>query len=491
MRSSPWFLLGRGALAVVLTVGFYLLAVGTAATLFIVAFADLQDGRRIHPQIVFFCLAFGGMILWAIAPRKDRFTPPGPRLLPERNPRLFAMIREIAAATGQPVPDDVYLCHNLNAWVAQRGGVMGRGGRRVLTLGQPLLQVLTVEELRAVLGHEFGHYSGGDTRIGVWVWKTRSAIGRTIQQLGDSWIRIPFTLYGRLFMRVTQAVSRRQEFAADAEAARLTTAATAASALHKVCAAGVAHESYWNGEVVPILQNGFRPPLAEGFSRFLQTPNTVAGMRDYVGKELASGKSDVYDSHPSLRERVSALGVSDERALRPVEGPQAATLVEAPAELEPALLAALAGRGEVDKLKAVSWDEVGAKVWIDVWRRGLKDILPDMVGLKVADIARLSSEPAAIMARLGRHASMQGGEMNARKQVAQMLAAAVALRLARDGWDIAAPPGAPVAMTRGTARFEPFTQALALASDGSGTGEWLRQCGDAGVGDLPLVLPIG
>ena len=36
-----------------------------------------------------------------------------------------------------------------------------------------------------MLAHEFGHYSGGDTRLGPWIYRTRATIVRTVQQLSD------------------------------------------------------------------------------------------------------------------------------------------------------------------------------------------------------------------------------------------------------------------------------------------------------------------
>jgi Zn-dependent protease with chaperone function len=50
----------------------------------------------------------------------------------------------------------------------------------VMGLGLPLLQTLTVSQFRAVMAHEFGHYYGGDTKLGPWVYKTRAAIVRTL-----------------------------------------------------------------------------------------------------------------------------------------------------------------------------------------------------------------------------------------------------------------------------------------------------------------------
>src|SRR6185437_11012238 len=97
----------------------------------------------------------------------------------------------------------VFLMPDVNAWVAQRGGVMGFGSHRVMALGMPLMALLTVPEFRAVIAHEFGHYHGGDTRLGPWIYKTRSAIGRTLRELGrrNSWLVAIFRCYGDMFLK--------------------------------------------------------------------------------------------------------------------------------------------------------------------------------------------------------------------------------------------------------------------------------------------------
>ena len=59
--------------------------------------------------------------------------------------RLFAEIRALSRATQQAMPAEVYLVPEMNAWVAQRGGVMGFGSRRVMGVGLTLLQSLTMQ----------------------------------------------------------------------------------------------------------------------------------------------------------------------------------------------------------------------------------------------------------------------------------------------------------------------------------------------------------
>lgn len=54
-----------------------------------------------------------------------------------------------------------------------------------MIVGIPLLHLLSERGFRGVIAHELGHYRGGDTRLGPWIYRTREAIGRTIAQLSD------------------------------------------------------------------------------------------------------------------------------------------------------------------------------------------------------------------------------------------------------------------------------------------------------------------
>src|SRR6266853_1614359 len=105
-------------------------------------------------------------MLWSLVPRRDNFEAPGLPLERPSHPRLFAELDSIASALGEPLPREVYLIGEPNAWVADRGGVMGFGSRRVMGVGLPLLGALNISQFRAILAHEFAHYYGGDTRLG-------------------------------------------------------------------------------------------------------------------------------------------------------------------------------------------------------------------------------------------------------------------------------------------------------------------------------------
>src|SRR5438046_4880818 len=162
----------RALLAIALTVGFYALALGLMAAMAFILFQPGVPGRAL-----LFCVIGIVVIGVSIVPWPRRFEPPGPLLNPAGQPRLFAELQSVAQAVGESMPEEVYVTPEMNA------GVLQRGRRRVMVLGLPLMQVMTTSQMRAVLAHEFGHYYGGDTRLGPWIYRTRETIERTLSGL--------------------------------------------------------------------------------------------------------------------------------------------------------------------------------------------------------------------------------------------------------------------------------------------------------------------
>src|SRR5205085_12137526 len=105
---------------------------------------------------------------------------------------------------------------------------------------------------KAIIAHEFGHYSSGDVKLGPWIHKTRATIGRTIAGVQQTAVRAPFLWYGRQFLKLTHAVSRQQEFIADQIAARVAGHQAAGSALRRVTAIAPLFSAYIGNEVLPV-----------------------------------------------------------------------------------------------------------------------------------------------------------------------------------------------------------------------------------------------
>lgn len=318
----------RAVIAITLMIVFVMMALCIAVGLLYGAYHIVQvipniKGVRAILGIVLIAAGMvlvAGVILWSIFPRIDRFEAPGPELMEADHPALFEEIRQVAVATGQQMPVHVYLVPEVNAFVTERGGWMGLGSKRVMGLGLGLMNLLTVSELRAVIAHEFGHFDGGDTKLGPWIYKTRGAIIRTVENLhrvSDNVaearvgtvifvlyvMRKPFEWFGILYLRITMAISRAQEYSADALAVRTQGADALINGLKKVSRSGGVYSDYLSGEIAPLLELDYRPPLSQGFHLFLRSKNVV----DYLDKReqhsLEDEEKDPYSSHPSLQER--------------------------------------------------------------------------------------------------------------------------------------------------------------------------------------------
>ena len=485
MRSMAW----RVALAAALMFGFYGLAVGMVAALVglpIVVGSYVKAGAIV--KLALFCGVGAFLILRSILPRRDRFEVPGPVLDADGHPRLFTELGRIAAATAQPMPAEVYLLPDVNAWVAHRGGVMGFGSREVMGIGLPLLQALRVDELRAVLAHEFGHYVGGDVKLGPWVYKTRQALVRTVESLaGHSGLMMkPFDWYAALFFRVSHAVSRQQELQADALAARIAGPAAMAGGLRETHRATLGFNAYWS-ELMPVLGAGFLPPVAGGFARFMEQPRVVSGLRDALDQEMREGKQDPYDTHPCLRDRLAALPAAAPEAA-PESALPALTLLDDVPGMERRLVMHLARKGGPERLDPVAWEEVPAAVHLPAWKAFVARHGNVFAGVTAAGLASLDWK--AVANKLARTVD---GEGDAASLADYAVAAAISVALTGRGFALATPPGAPPVVVRDGLRLEPFALRASLAEEG-GAERWRVFCNDAGIADVDLgalVPPAG
>ena len=172
----------RAIMALMLMIGFYVLALAIAGGLLFLIYFQISEGSfSIYISIICFIGAI--VIIWSIFPRMEKFVQSGPLLTPDQQPRLFSELSSIAKSTGQEMPAEVYIIPDLNAGVSQMGRTSLYKNRRIMVIGLPLLKVLTVSQLRAILAHEFGHYCGGDIKLGPWVFKTRATIISTLWRL--------------------------------------------------------------------------------------------------------------------------------------------------------------------------------------------------------------------------------------------------------------------------------------------------------------------
>jgi Zn-dependent protease with chaperone function len=393
---------------------------------------------------------------------------------------LFAELNGVAHAVGEAMPAEVYITPEMNA------GVLQRGRRRVMVLGLPLMQILSVPQMRAVIAHEFGHYHGGDTRLGPWIYRTRETIERTLRLASrqSALLQLPFLWYGRMFLKVTQAVSRRQELVADELAARTVGARPMIEGLRALGPGSLAYSAYWQNEVVPLVEAGFQPPLAEGFARFMAAPGVMNEARAVAEKHLSAARSDPYDSHPPDAERIAAL---EKLPTGPElgDGPPAVSLVDGVEAIEPILLLGLLKPGL--QLRMIGWNEAGTVA-----------ILPGLQARVKRQAALFNGYTVGWLPELLKYAERLGqAEAHvAGKQVAADEATAVGVGLAgsalatalfQNGWNAESLPGERVVLRRGDSVIDPFKEVNTLQRGEEDADTWQRRCWELGIRDLSLV----
>lgn len=475
----------RAVLALLLMVGFYGFALAIAAGLLWIPYAEYTYLDRLDLRILIFSLAGAGTILWALVPRIDNFEAPGPRLTPANAPHLFGMIHDVAKATSQPRPEDVYLLDDVNAWVAQRGGVMGFGSRRVMGIGLPLIKGLSPLELRSVIGHEFGHYVSGDVALGPWIYKTRATIGRALHGVSGNWALLKmFNWYARMFMRMTTQISREQEFVADATAARVAGTAPAISALKRVEVIAPAYSTYVSNEVMPVLQAGFLPPVSEGFERYMNDPDMHQVFQEYA-KHAISAEAGEFDTHPRTSERIAALEriKSPERA---TANESAAVMLKDPDRHARALLEHSYGRENVVKLKAIAWNDVGAKVYALMWEEQAKHHAK-WLGNLTAD--QIQSDKKWFLAKGNELAAKDAPDAAAEDKIdfaIHVLSCALGAALLRTGWTIETAPGKPIVVVKDGTPFNPRASIQQLAENSMTSETWKATCESMMIGAVRL-----
>lgn len=482
----------RALLALILTVVFYTFATALALAFMGLPVYQIATGGFFNIWIALTLFVTGASIVYAIFPRREKFVAPGPELTAAEHPKLFSMIEEVARKADQEMPANVYLAHDVNAAVTERGGFFGLGSRKVLIVGLPLMSILDDDELKGVIAHEFGHYVGKDTKFGAWTWRTRAAIFRTLEVLHDEdeesmWqaaVSKPFEWYAKLFLRLTTAVSRRQEFAADEVAASIAGRDAQVSALRRIHRIAPVFDTYWYEDVVPAINNGGRAPIVHGWHSFLAVEPVAEAIDEGYARTIAEDrKSDPYASHPTVVERLAAFGAEpDWPQGEPALPAQPALHLLGDVETaERRLIDAITVDGA--EFEDVSWEEVGERLQLPRHRAVVEEYADALKGLTVASglewLVRGQPKDRPFT-------SAEASFDDARGVAATAIASAMIVALHDGGWRLESLPGEPIRMVRGEHALEPFG-AIGLALDGKLDPDAFRASSEAeGVADLPL-----
>ncbi len=183
----------------------------------------------------------------------------------DEQPTLFAFLDRLADETHAPRPHRVYLSARVNAAVFYELSFWNLvfPTKKNLELGLGLVNVLSLDELKAVIAHEYGHFAQRTMAVGRWAYLAQQIAshivisrgkldgflaGLSVQDIRIAWIgwvlrvivwsvRAVLDTAFKLVVMAHRALGREMEFQADRVAVSVTGSDSLIHALHRLGAA--------------------------------------------------------------------------------------------------------------------------------------------------------------------------------------------------------------------------------------------------------------
>lgn len=244
---------------------------------------------------------------------------------PSEHSELWELARQSAAMVGATPPDNIIVGMSANFYVTGSkvllSGQSSEVRGRTLYVSAPLLRLLSEMEIRAVLVHEFAHFTGRDTTYSTQVAPVyaslTSGIAAMKAQMGWSItgivLAVPLLIavaYHKLFDVLNSAISRRRELRCDEIASQAVGREYIGTGLIKVVGYGaLLSENIDDHFITLIRENRTFGNYPEWFTRFAADESVYPRISGII-RYFATAKTQASDSHPALRDRLDALDAS-------------------------------------------------------------------------------------------------------------------------------------------------------------------------------------
>lgn len=448
-------------------------------------------------------IAISGLMLWSIVPRRQRFVEPGVPLELSAHPRLRDLITDVTGQLNERIPDDVYLTAAANASVNEHGGLFGFGSKRALSLGFPLLAILSTSEFRALLAHECAHYYGGDTLLLPLERHARAAMARVLASLTSdsglsdalrkikivaalhSFVALIMSIYWRGLIRVSNVISRQQEFRCDELACYLAGADATLAAFEKLERLLAVQDALWFEDVLPLLRRGVMPPIAASLSEFVANPDISAAADRAALYRLENEKINPESTHPLMRDRLARIRCLRGEPARLGDSDSALRLINDVEAHERDLVRFFFMEDmEVTQLRRVDWDLVAEEIYIPEWRSFAKRHSTLLQGVVVADVPRILDNAHSLVGLVPNPPGRLFTLEQRTETVRDVIIAASLLRLLDAGWRCVIRPGARCFVKQGE-ELQPWTILRQRPVD---RVRWEELCTREGILDRPLYV---
>jgi Zn-dependent protease with chaperone function len=265
------------------------------------------------------------------------------KLTSQKQPEIWKFVNQICDETGSPRPKSIYIDPDVNAYVKYSNTWLSLflPVSKELTIGTGIINGLNLSEFKAVISHEFGHFSQKSMRIGSYIMSANTIIhdmiftrdawdtflenwkATDIRLSFGAWILTPIVwgirqilaLFYQLLNFMYSSLSREMEFNADKVAVQTSGSEAIVSALWKL---NDAHD-IWSKTLKHAYQASQKKLFSsnlylhhqEALSEYMPIQeekiqalpqHTLGGKQFFSGSEFS--KVSMYASHPSndLRE---------------------------------------------------------------------------------------------------------------------------------------------------------------------------------------------
>lgn len=265
----------------------------------------------------------------------------------DKYPELFDLIEEIVEEAKTKFPKKIYLSRDVNAGVFYNSSFwsMFFPIRKNLQIGLGLVNTVTEQELKAIIAHEFGHFSQRSMSVGSYVYNVNEVIfnmlydNDSFDQTIQAWANISgyFSIFVIIAVKIIHgiqwilqkmygvvnirymALSREMEFYADEVAANIAGSQPLIDSLLRLELSQLAYSSTMNfyenkSENNIISKNIYKDQLStlEALAKENKIPlkNGLPSVSAFDINKHNRSKIKIEDrwaSHPSTEERVTAL----------------------------------------------------------------------------------------------------------------------------------------------------------------------------------------
>lgn len=262
--------------------------------------------------------------------------PIGIELTKSDEPKLWELVHEIAKSVGSKPVNKIVATPFPGIGVYLNGNFLSTlfgGGERVLEIGFSSIYNLKIGEFKAILAHEYGHFSNKDTQWGSFTYSMGNSLISTLKSMpGPSenakdgtlgalltynpayWILFFFV---KLYFKITNGFSRVREVLADKRACELYGGKTFSNGLKKVALNDNVFSEIVEGQYVPeLLKN---QQIFTDFSKAMDIaygkPNEKV-IKNLEENILKFQGDEMFVTHPRMKTRIEYANKFEDKELK-------------------------------------------------------------------------------------------------------------------------------------------------------------------------------